>query len=262
MAFISIVGAKYFREETATDLVSASLVALFGNIGSAQPQVRRTVRRLWRFRQARQSGRIQSVALKASIHTTATSISITSPWDRRRGGAQTGSFLELDTRTGPSTQACLGGKIVDTPGPNRWTQKPAMGRRLVGRQSGADSWDLRRQPHHMQTLTRSDVYSGGRSEYEFRINSTNGQPAPEPQCASSGASRGTVFITADGTAALFLFRHVIYDASSWRGQIFPSGYLMLRDGTRFRIDGGNVTWMRDRNGKVVLSFTYDASHAC
>jgi len=30
---------------------------------------------------------------------------------------------------------------------------------------------------------------------------------------------------------------------------------MLRDGTRYRINGGLVTWMRDRNGNK-LTFTY------
>src|SRR5882672_7156437 len=33
---------------------------------------------------------------------------------------------------------------------------------------------------------------------------------------------------------------------------------ILRDGTRYRIDGGNVTWMRDRNGNK-MSFTYTDS---
>ncbi|HWS99690.1 MAG TPA: RHS repeat-associated core domain-containing protein [Pyrinomonadaceae bacterium] len=38
---------------------------------------------------------------------------------------------------------------------------------------------------------------------------------------------------------------------------YPSGYLMLRDGMRYRIDDGKVTWMRDRNGNK-LTFTYGA----
>jgi len=37
-----------------------------------------------------------------------------------------------------------------------------------------------------------------------------------------------------------------------------SGYLLLRDGTRYRIDGGLVTWIRDRNGNKI-SFAYDSS---
>jgi len=33
---------------------------------------------------------------------------------------------------------------------------------------------------------------------------------------------------------------------------------MLRDGTRYRIDNGGVTWMRDRNGNK-LSFSTSGS---
>src|SRR4030095_10063594 len=39
---------------------------------------------------------------------------------------------------------------------------------------------------------------------------------------------------------------------------FPSGYLLLRDGTRFRIDEyGRCVWMRDRNGNK-MSFSYSS----
>src|SRR5262249_39614510 len=41
--------------------------------------------------------------------------------------------------------------------------------------------------------------------------------------------------------------------------IYPSGYLMLRDGTRLRIDSGNVTWLRGQNGNKII-FTYDSSN--
>jgi len=33
--------------------------------------------------------------------------------------------------------------------------------------------------------------------------------------------------------------------------------LLFKDGTRYRIDNGSVTWIRDRNGNRI-SFTYDA----
>jgi RHS repeat-associated protein len=38
-----------------------------------------------------------------------------------------------------------------------------------------------------------------------------------------------------------------------------SGYLRLRDGTTYRIDKSNVTWMNDRNGNTI-SFTYNAQN--
>src|SRR6185436_12428750 len=40
--------------------------------------------------------------------------------------------------------------------------------------------------------------------------------------------------------------------------IYPSGYLMLRDGARLRIDEGVVSQIRDRNGNV-MTFVYDES---
>src|SRR6266536_2852505 len=51
----------------------------------------------------------------------------------------------------------------------------------------------------------------------------------------------------------------IVDALSpqWVVYSFPRGMLYFRDGTRYRIDTGAVTWMQDRNGNRV-SFTYDA----
>jgi YD repeat-containing protein len=66
-----------------------------------------------------------------------------------------------------------------------------------------------------------------------------------------------VFVTSDGTSATFVsdadVTDYIYDNPANTRQ---SGYLMLRDGTRYRIDGGKVTWMRDRNGNK-LTFTYN-----
>src|SRR5882724_5868287 len=262
MAFISIVVRSIFEKKLRQILLVASLVALFGNIGSAQTTSATDGSTPLAISPGAPIGSypvsgfesINSYNGNLNFHLQVLGIG-------GRGGAQTGSFLELDNKDWTvKHRPVSGGDIVDTPGPNRWTQKPGYGPGvLVGRQSGADSWTCGGQPHHMQTLTRLTFIAGDGTEYEFRDQLTNGQPAPEPQCASSGASRGTVFITADGTAATFLSDTVIYDAVAGVVQIFPSGYLMLRDGTRFRIDGGNVTWMRDRNGSR-LSFTYDASH--
>ena len=72
---------------------------------------------------------------------------------------------------------------------------------------------------------------------------------------ANGASRGTVFVTADGTSATFVSDGVINDAFSTHEVFSPAGYLMMRDGTRYRIDNGRVSWMRDRNGNR-LEFGY------
>jgi hypothetical protein len=39
-------------------------------------------------------------------------------------------------------------------------------------------------------------------------------------------------------------------------EFLPSGYLLMKDGSRYRIDSGRVSWIRDRNGNKV-SFTYE-----
>jgi RHS repeat-associated protein len=114
---------------------------------------------------------------------------------------------------------------------------------------------------YLKTLTRLTFTVPGGTEFELRDQQTGGQPYILPTCAASGYSRGRVFVTADGTSATFISDTDIVDAwkagdASWMGEIYmPSGYLMLRDGTRYRIDEGVVTWLRDRNGNR-LSFTY------
>ena len=109
-----------------------------------------------------------------------------------------------------------------------------------------------------QTLTRLTFTEPDGTEYELRDQLTGGQPHVN-SCIST-VSRGTVFITADGTAATFISDSTIYDQviSPGGAMITPSGYLMLRDGTRYRIDNGVVSWFRDRNGNQML-FSYDGN---
>lgn len=103
------------------------------------------------------------------------------------------------------------------------------------------------------TLTRLTFTMPDGTEYELRDQNTNGQPLPRIGC-NTGASRGTVFISADSSDMTFISDTTIYDYVGLTAQTFaPSGYLMLRDGTRYRIDSGRVTWIRDRNGNR-LSF--------
>lgn len=109
---------------------------------------------------------------------------------------------------------------------------------------------------YQQTLTRLTFIAADGTEYEFRDQLTGGQPATVTNpCATTGATRGTVFVTADGSAATFTSDSAINDrlpSMGGGGVQFLSGYLMLRDGTRYRIDSGNVSWIRDRNGNRLL----------
>jgi len=153
---------------------------------------------------------------------------------------------------------------VYTPDSNWWSSTPAIEEPhhgpgvLEGRQVGNPSGicDTLFRP----TLTRLTFTAPDGTEYELRDQLNEGKPisaALVNQCNTTDVSRGIIFVTADGTAATFVSDAVIYDDQGSGAAIYyPSGYLMLRNGTRFRIDSGVVTWMRDRNGNR-LSFTYD-----
>jgi RHS repeat-associated protein len=119
---------------------------------------------------------------------------------------------------------------------------------------GPDCGDYR----YRKTLTRITFVAPDGTEYELRDDATHGQPEAPAAC-STGFNRGNTFTTADGTAATFISDSPIIDAYSFGEDqaAYPAnGYLMLRDGTRFKITDDKVMWMRDRNGNKV-SFSYD-----
>lgn len=135
---------------------------------------------------------------------------------------------------------------------------------LAGRQAG---WDTMTCPDNTDifafTLTRLTFIGPDGTEYELRDQLRAGQPADNQVCNYlNPPSRGTVFVTSDGSAATFVSDATIYDqviAPGGASEIYPSGYLMLRDGTRFRIENGLAMWLRDRNGNK-LSFSYDSNN--
>lgn len=110
----------------------------------------------------------------------------------------------------------------------------------------------------LQTVTRLTFVGPDGTSYEFRDQLLQGAPASVPACATNSANRGSVFTTVDGQSATFIADGDIYDSimvqgsAQWFG---PSGYLKWRDGTVYRIDAGEVTWIRDRNGNKT-TFTY------
>lgn len=110
------------------------------------------------------------------------------------------------------------------------------------------------------SLTRLTFTASDGTEFELRDKVSGGAKYTVPICASSGFNRGKVFVTADGTSATFISDSDIVDlylsdGSGGDTNQIVSGYLMLSDGTRYRIDAGYVTWIRDRNGNKV-SFSY------
>ncbi|HJS23765.1 MAG TPA: hypothetical protein VJ751_05290, partial [Pyrinomonadaceae bacterium] len=113
----------------------------------------------------------------------------------------------------------------------------------------------------VQTLTRLTFTAPDGTEFELQDKQTNGAPASVGICAAAGLNRGRVFVTADGSAATFISDQAITDYISipngGNELFYPSGYLLLRDGMRYRIDAGVVSWLRDRNGNK-MTFTYDS----
>lgn len=110
------------------------------------------------------------------------------------------------------------------------------------------------------SVTRLTFTIADGTEYELIDSVYQGEPIFGP-CTDDfnmrlGANRGRVFTTTDGSAATFISDVDIVDWRwPWSANFFPSGYLMLRNGMRYRIDQGNVSWIRDPNGNT-LSFTY------
>jgi RHS repeat-associated protein len=105
-----------------------------------------------------------------------------------------------------------------------------------------------------ETLTIVRFVTQDDTTYELRDKLTNGEPN---STSCTPFNRGKVFITADGSSATFISDTDIFDSLDGNTPLNkPSGYLLLGDGTRFRIDNlGRVVWMRDRNGNK-MSFSY------
>ena len=112
-----------------------------------------------------------------------------------------------------------------------------------------------------ETLTRLTFTAPDGTEFELRDSKTGGAAASVGICDQTGFNREKIFVTADGSAATFISDQNIIDyilvPSGGNDLIYPSGYLFLRDGTRYRFDNGTVSWLRDRNGNTI-TFTYDA----
>ena len=113
-------------------------------------------------------------------------------------------------------------------------------------------------------VTRLTFTMADGTEYELHDQLYDGQPLDQPAtCTQWGVSRGNVFVGWDGSATTFISDTIIYDNLWSFGEsytlFYPSGVLLLKDGTRYRIDNGLVSWMRDRNGNK-LSFTHDPQY--
>jgi YD repeat-containing protein len=137
---------------------------------------------------------------------------------------------------------------------------------MVGRQSGANLFSVEGCASGVvfdKTLTRLTFTGPDGTEYEFRDAGTGGEPkSGGPPGCFEGFNRGKVWTTADGSAATFVSENDIKDyrqpPSANATLLLPTGYMLLRDGTRYRIENGVTKWIRDANGNKT-NFTYGAA---
>lgn len=110
------------------------------------------------------------------------------------------------------------------------------------------------------TLTTLTFSSSDGTEYEL-IDQQSGGGRQSGTGIPDGYNRGKVFVTRDGTAATFISDDDIYDRCDTNAvSVLPvSGKLYLKDGTRYRVQSGLVTEIRDRNGNKI-TFAYDTSN--
>jgi RHS repeat-associated protein len=110
------------------------------------------------------------------------------------------------------------------------------------------------------TLTFLTFKSPDGTEYQLRDRLTDGKPKSgnsSDTTLTTPNPRGTVFVTFDGSGVTFISDSEIQDLSvgSEDEVFYPSGFLLLPDGTRYRVENGLVKWTRDRNCNLT-TYTY------
>ena len=108
------------------------------------------------------------------------------------------------------------------------------------------------------------------SAHQLRDKQTNGHPFTLAETISD-YNYGRVFVSGDGSNMAFVSDTDIVRPSSahcndfenpnpWMNIYAANGYLLLPDGTRYRVEKTFIKWMRDRNGNVTRFF-YDQDPA-
>jgi RHS repeat-associated protein len=152
------------------------------------------------------------------------------------------------------------------PTPNSWEGLvPGYGPGIMtGRVTGVA--DMFSCPESMQAVTRMTFTAGDGTEYEFRDALNDGQIKENTYSGDVNFcdifltnARGRVFSTFDGSAITFISDAVINDfyGRDQKHVPNPTGYMLMRDGTRYRLESGLVQWLQDRNGNR-LTFHYNS----
>jgi len=197
-----------------------------------------------------------------------------------RGSAGYTMMLSLNTKSWHVKRTSMTNNgeetVTYTPTPNTWQQPNLVGYGpgfMIGRQSGEGtiypviSPCNTQHPLYEKTITRLTFTGSDGTEFEFVDQQTMGKPyaTQHTDCSNPGGgfSRGRVFVTTKGEAATFISDTAISDINqtqpSGNRQFNPSGFMFLREGTRYRIDNGLVSWIQDRNGNKVTFNSYDAN---
>jgi RHS repeat-associated protein len=150
-----------------------------------------------------------------------------------RGEAGTRSFLVVETHWGLAANQF--GQY--TPRFNWWRGiEPGYGPGALRIYRDTDGLPTNRRYTTRMTFTTSD-----QTQYELRDKFSEGQQA------GTGFNRGREFKSFDGSLLTFVSDTNVVEPASGD----PSGRLMFPNGLEYRIDGGVVTRIRDRNGNVV-----------
>jgi RHS repeat-associated protein len=111
-------------------------------------------------------------------------------------------------------------------------------------------------PKPEKTITIVTFTSPDGTTYDFRDRIYDGEPRFLVNCEP--ISRGKRFESKDGTSATFVSDTEIKDSLFSTNETNISGYVYLRDGTRFRIEQGRVVKQRDHNGNLI-KYLYDGN---
>jgi RHS repeat-associated protein len=137
---------------------------------------------------------------------------------------------------------------------------------LFARTSGPRAGQLTGCPSELlqYALTRLTFVAADGTEYELVDTQTGGLEEPvtigDPGCRTATYNRGSIFTTASGPSITFISEDTQNNWTPVSDQPTPavatlSGLLFFPDGTRYRIDGGQVSWIKDRNGNMT-TFSY------
>lgn len=175
-----------------------------------------------------------------------------------RGGAKTQMMLAIDSVRWSIDKDTVENVDVYYINPNWW------GGLRVGYGPGVLQGRVAIQqmvqaPFSRMTTTRLTFTAADGTEYELRDKVRNGQVIGGA-VGTLQRPRGRIFVSVDGTAVTFVSDAIIYDPYTAAPEyMYPTGYLFMADGTRYRIEAGLVKKIRDRNGNE-MSFAYDSNN--